>query len=109
MGKRQIRSQEKHSEGRKVPYRSEFLEGQDESSGLFAWESRRQGDDSECFFPILLQGFFSAEEGGIHESTSSRGTDPVSGLRYTAFHGVFSLPLFGGLSYNAIYDKNYAK
>lgn len=38
MGKRQIRSQEKHSEGRKIPYRSEFLEGQDESSGLFAWE-----------------------------------------------------------------------
>lgn len=31
------------------------------------------------------------------------------GLRDTAFHGVFSLPLFGGLSYNAIYDKNYAK
>lgn len=63
MGKRQIRSQEKHSEGRKVPYRSELLEGQDESSGLFAWESRRLGDDSECFFPILLQVFFSAEEG----------------------------------------------
>lgn len=38
MGKRQIRSQEKHSEGRKIPYRSELLEGQDESSGLFAWE-----------------------------------------------------------------------
>lgn len=64
MGKRQIRSQEKHSEGRKVPYRSELLEGQDESSGLFAWEKRRLGDDSDCFFAILLQGFFSAEEGG---------------------------------------------
>lgn len=57
MGKRQIRSQEKHSEGRKIPYRSEFLEGQDESSGLFAWENIRQGGD--------------AEE-GMHESTSSR-------------------------------------
>lgn len=57
MGKRQIRSQEKHSEGRRIPYRSELLEGQDESSGLFAWESRGQGDD--------------AEE-GMHESTSSR-------------------------------------
>ena len=57
MGKRQIRSQEKHSEGRKIPYRSEFLEGQDESSGLLAWESIRQGGD--------------AEE-GRHESTSSR-------------------------------------
>ena len=34
---------------------------------------------------------------------------PVSGLRDIVFHGVFSLPLFGGLSYNAIYDKNYAK
>ena len=57
MGKRQIRSQEKHSEERKIPYRSELLEGQDESSGLFAWGKRRQGDD--------------AEE-GMHESTSSR-------------------------------------
>ena len=57
MGKRQIRSQEKHSEGRKIPYRSELLEGQDGSSGLFAWESIRQGGD--------------AEE-GMHESTSSR-------------------------------------
>ncbi len=65
MGKRQIRSQEKHSEGRRSPYRSELLEGQDESSGLFAWEKRRLGDDSDCFFTILLQGgdFFSAEEG----------------------------------------------
>lgn len=87
MGKRQIRLQEKHSEGRKILYRSELLEGQDEGSGLFAWESRRQGDDSDCFFAILLQGrdFFSAEE-GTHESSSSRGTDPVSGLRDTAFH-----------------------
>ena len=108
MGKRQIRTQEKHSEGRRSPYRSELLEGQDESSGLFAWEKRRLGDDSDCFVGILLQGFFSAEE-GIHESTSSKGTDPVSGLRDIVFHGVFSLPLFGGLSYNAIYDKNYAK
>ena len=56
MGKRQIRSQEKHSEGRKIPYPSEFLEGQDESPGLFAWGKRRLGDDSDCFFPILLQG-----------------------------------------------------
>lgn len=72
MGKRQIRSQEKHSEGRKIPYRSELLEGQDESSGLFAWESRRQGDDSDCFFAILLQGgIFSLRKRGIHESTSS--------------------------------------
>lgn len=52
MGKRQIRSQEKHSEGRKISYRSELLEGQDESSGLFAWESIRQGDDGDCFFVI---------------------------------------------------------
>ena len=105
MGKRQIRSQEKHSEGRKIPYRSEFLEGQDESSGLFAWEKRRLGDDSDCFVAILLQGFFSAEEGG-----SMRVPQAVKcGLRDTAFHGVFSLPLLGGLSYNAIYDKNYAK
>lgn len=108
MGKRQIRSQEKHSEGRKIPYRSEFLEGQDESSGLLAWEKRRLGDDSDCFVAILLQGF-SLRKRGIHESTSSKGTDPVSGLRDIVFHGVFSLPLFGGLSYNAIYDKNYAK
>lgn len=105
MGKRQIRLQEKHFEGRKSPYRSEFLEGQDESSGLFAWEKRRQGDDSGCFLAILLQGFFSAEEG-----ESMRVPYAVKcGLRDTAFHGVFSLPLFGGLSYNAIYDKNYAK
>lgn len=52
MGKRQIRSQEKHSEGRKIPYRSELLEGQDEGPGLFAWEKRRLGDDSGCFFVI---------------------------------------------------------
>ncbi len=52
MGKRQIRSQEKHSEGWRIPYRSELLEGQDESSGLFAWESRRQGDNRDCFFAI---------------------------------------------------------
>lgn len=52
MGKRQIRSQEKHSEGRKIPYRSELLEGQDEGPGLFAWESRRQGDNRDCFFAI---------------------------------------------------------
>lgn len=63
MGKRQIRSQEKHSEGRKIPYQSELLEGQDESSGLFAWGKRRLGDDSDCFFAILLQGLFSVEEG----------------------------------------------
>lgn len=63
MGKRQIRSQEKHSEERKIPYRSELLEGQDESSGLFAWGKRRQGDDSDCFFAILLQVFFYVEEG----------------------------------------------
>ena len=31
------------------------------------------------------------------------------GLWDTVFHGVFTLPLLGGLSYNAIYDKNYAK
>ncbi len=43
MGKRQIRSQEKHSEGRKIPYRSELLEGQDESSGLFAWGKHKTG------------------------------------------------------------------
>ncbi len=49
MGKRQIRSQEKHSEGRKIPYQSELLEGQDEGSGLLALEKRRQGDDSDCF------------------------------------------------------------
>lgn len=49
MGKRQIRSQEKHSEERKIPYQSELLEGQDESSGLFAWGKRRLGDDSDCF------------------------------------------------------------
>lgn len=108
MGKRQIRSQEKHSEGRKIPYRSELLEGQDESSGLFAWEKRGLGDDSDCFLPFFCK-FFSLRKRGIHESTSSRGTDPVSGLRDTAFHCVFSLPLFVCLSYNAIYDKNYAK
>ena len=105
MGKRQIRSQEKHSEGRKIPYRSEFLEGQDESSGLFAWEKRRLRDDSGYFWAILLQGFFSAEEGGYMRVPYA----VKCGLRDTAFHGVFSLPLFGGLSYNAIYDKNYAK
>lgn len=54
MGKRQIRSQEKHSEGRKIPYPSEFLEGRDESPGLFAWESIREGDGSDGFFSILL-------------------------------------------------------
>lgn len=43
------------------------------------------------------------------EIEQRRRTDPVSGLRDIVFHGVFSLPLFGGLSYNAIYDKNYAK
>ena len=56
MGKRQIRSQEKHSEGRKIPYPSEFLEGRDESPGLFAWESIREGDGSDGFFSILLRG-----------------------------------------------------
>lgn len=63
MGKRQIRSQEKHSEGRKIPYRSELLEGQDESSGLFAWESRRQGDDSDCFFCHSFVRFFLCGRG----------------------------------------------
>lgn len=63
MGKRQIRSQEKHSEERKILYRSELLEGQDKSSGLFAWGKRRLGEDSGCFLAILLQVFFSAEEG----------------------------------------------
>lgn len=43
MGKRQIRSQEKHSEGRKIPYRSEFLEGQDESPGLFCVGKKKTG------------------------------------------------------------------
>ncbi len=60
MGKRQIRSQEKHSEGRKSPYRSELLEGQDESSGLFAWEKEDREMTATAFFAILLQGFFSA-------------------------------------------------
>lgn len=56
MGKRQIRSQEKHSEGRKIPYPSEFLEGRDESPGLFAWESIREGDGSDGFFPFFCEG-----------------------------------------------------
>ena len=38
-----------------------------------------------------------------------RRTDPVSGSWDTAFHSLLSLPLLGGLSYNAICDKNYAK
>lgn len=63
---------------------------------------------ANAFFPFFCK-VFSLRKRGIHESTSSRGTDPVSGLWDTAFHGVFALPLLGGLSYNAIYDKNYAK
>lgn len=60
------------------------------------------------YFPFLCEGeaFSPAEKGEIEQR---RRTDPVSGLRDIVFHGVFSLPLFGGLSYNAIYDKNYAK
>lgn len=73
---------------------------------------RGKKEDWEMTATALLPFFckvFSLRKRGIHESTSSKGTDPVSGLRDIVFHGVFSLPLFGGLSYNAIYDKNYAK
>lgn len=60
------------------------------------------------YFPFLCEGgsIFPCGKGEIERR---RRTDPVSGLRDIVFHGVFSLPLLGGLSYNAIYDKNYAK
>lgn len=72
MGKRQIRSQEKHSEGRKVPYRSEFLEGQDESSGLFAWGKKDWEMTATAFLPFFCK-VFSLRKRGIHESTLSKG------------------------------------
>lgn len=43
MGKRQIRSQEKHSEERKIPYRSELLEGQDEKVLAFLRRKVEEG------------------------------------------------------------------
>ena len=73
---------------------------------------RGKAEDREMgvtdYFPFLCEGgsIFPCGKGLIEQR---RGTDPVSGLRDTAFHGVFSLPLLGGLSYNAIYDKNYEK
>ena len=77
MGKRQIRSQEKHSEGRKIPYRSEFFEGQDESSGLFAWEKRRQGDDSDCFLPLMANAFDEDAKKCMEAGMNAHLTKPI--------------------------------
>lgn len=77
MGKRQIRSQEKHSEGRRIPYRSEFLEGQDESSGLFAWESRRQGDGSDCFLPLTANAFDEDAKKCMEAGMNAHLTKPI--------------------------------
>ena len=38
---------------------------------------------ANAFFPFFCK-VFSLRKRGIHESTSRRGTDPVSGLRNTA-------------------------
>lgn len=77
MGKRQIRSQEKHSEGRKSPYRSELLEGQDESSGLFAWEKRRQGDDSDCFLSLMANAFDEDAKKCMEAGMNAHLTKPI--------------------------------
>lgn len=77
MGKRQIRSQEKHSEGRKIPYRSELLEGQDESSGLFAWEKRRLGDDSGCFLSLMANAFDEDAKKCIEAGMNAHLTKPI--------------------------------
>lgn len=77
MGKRQIRSQEKHSEGWRIPYRSELLEGQDESSGLFAWESRRQGDNRDCFLPLMANAFDEDAKKCIEAGMNAHLTKPI--------------------------------
>lgn len=43
MGKRQIRSQEKHSEGRKIPYQAKIREGQDEKFWPFCVGKQKAG------------------------------------------------------------------
>lgn len=70
MGKRQIRSQEKHSEGRKIPYRSEFLEGQDEGLAFLRGKKEDWEMTAVAFLPFFCK-VFSLRKRGIHESTSS--------------------------------------
>lgn len=77
MGKRQIRSQEKHSEGRKIPYRSELLKGQDEGPGLFAWEKRRQGDGSDCFLPLMANAFDEDAKKCMEAGMNAHLTKPI--------------------------------
>ena len=77
MGKRQIRSQEKHSEGRKIPYQSELLEGQDEGSGLLALEKRRQGDDSDCFLSLMANAFDEDAKKCMEAGMNAHLTKPI--------------------------------
>ena len=70
-------------------------------------EDREMGVTDFCHSFARGKHFPLRKKGSMRER--KRRKDPVSGLSDTVFHGVFTLPLLGGLSYNAIYDKNYAK
>ena len=70
-------------------------------------EDREMGVTDFCHSFARGKHFPLRKKGSMRER--KRRKDPVSGPRDTAFHSLFSLPLFGGLSYNAIYDKNYEK
>ena len=77
MGKRQIRSQEKHSEGRKIPYRSELLEGQDESSGLFAWEKEDWEMTATAFLPLMVNAFDEDAKKCMEAGMNAHLTKPI--------------------------------
>lgn len=77
MGKRQIRSQEKHSEGRKIPYRSELLEGQDESSGLFAWEKEDWEMTAAAFLSLMANAFDEDAKKCIEAGMNAHLTKPI--------------------------------
>ena len=70
-------------------------------------EDREMGVTDFCHSFARGKHFPLRKKGSMRER--KRRKDPVSGLRDTAFHCVFALPLLGGLSYNAIYDNYYAK
>ena len=70
-------------------------------------EDREMGVTDFCHSFARGKHFPLRKKGSMRER--KRRKDPVSGPRDTAFHSLLALPLFGGLSYNAIYDKNYAK
>lgn len=77
MGKRQIRSQEKHSEGRKIPYRSEFLEGQDEGLAFL----RRRAEDREMsatvFLSLMANAFDEDAKKCIEAGMNAHLTKPI--------------------------------